>query len=419
MMNFSSLFVITTHYGLLIVKNYLVMYRKDEKLPKGRRNFFRLLSAGGVGAALTPVIASVPGILSADELTKKPATNINDALKYPRKPQSMPGLFPGRVTQVNHASCIKDKIIQPKAVEEMLKVLMLDLTGEKSVKAAWLKFFSPDDIIGLKVNPIAGKLLSTSHALVKAVIAQLEEAGIPRKNLVIWDRREMELHEAGFLPENYPGIKITGTEQKDASGSFFDQNGKLYGEKMIDKEWFYWADVEGSYDEYTLPYMVNGGKHSYFSKICTKEVTKIINLPILKNAGSSITVCMKNLAFGSVSNTGRLHDKLWHDTCAEVCAFPPLRDKVVLNIVDGLIGCFNGGPAANPQFICQYNLLLAGTDPVAVDRVALNIVSRKRIEMKLQKEEAPGASVFLKRADELGLGISDNSKINLKTINLA
>ena len=188
---------------------------------------------------------------------------------------------------------------------------------------------------------------------------------------------------------------------------------------MIDKEWSYWADVEGSYDEYTMPYMVNGGKHSYFTRICTQQVTKIINLPILKNAGASVTLCMKNLAFGAISNTGRLHEKLWHDTVAEVCAFPPLRDKVVLNIVDGLIGCYNGGPAANPQFICHYNLLLAGSDAVAVDRIGLNIVSKKRMEMKLQKEENPSASQFLRRAGELGLGICDNSRITLKKIDLA
>ena len=48
-------------------------------------------------------------------------------------------------------------------------------------------------------------------------------------------------------------------------------------------------------------------------------------IPILKNAGGSITNAMKNPAFGSVSNTGRLHTQLWNETCAEVCAFAPLR----------------------------------------------------------------------------------------------
>jgi len=168
-----------------------------------------------------------------------------------------------------------------------------------------------------------------------------------------------------------------------------------------------------------MPYMVNEGKYSYFSKICTQEVDKIINIPILKNAGPTVTLCLKNLAFGSVSNTARLHKSLWPETCAEVCAFPPLRDKVVLNIVDGLIGCYNGGPAANPQFITNYNTILAGTDPVAVDRIGHDIVIKKRIEKNIQKEDSSKSLTFMKLAGDLGLGEPDISKIQLQSINLS
>ena len=91
----------------------------------------------------------------------------------------------------------------------------------------------------------------------------------------------------------------------------------------------------------------------------------------------------------------------------------------MLNIVDGLIGCYNGGPAANPQFICNYNLLLGGSDAVAVDRIGLNIITEKRIAMNLQKEESPKASLFLTRAAELGLGVATNDKIELKTFDIA
>jgi len=121
---------------------------------------------------------------------------------------------------------------------------------------------------------------------------------------------------------------------------------------------------------------------------------------------------MKNLSFGALTNTGRLHE-LWHETTAYACAFPPLRDKVVLNIADGLIGCFDGGPAANPQFICEYNTLLLGTDPVAVDRIGYEIVLDKRIEEGRQREGQLGATAFMELAQELQLGIADRSKIEL------
>jgi hypothetical protein len=263
---------------------------------------------------------------------------------------------------------------------------------------------------------VAGKSLTTSHEVVRSVIAQLEESGISRSQLTIWDRREFEMTEAGFTAENYPGIRIVGTEQMDKDGLFYGKDGKLYGEHMIDRDWFYWADVEGKYDEYTIPYMVNEGKYSYFTRIVTQDLDKIINIPILKNAGMTVTLALKNLAFGSVSNTGRLHAQLWNETCAQVCAFAPIRDKVVLNIVDGIKGCFNGGPGANPQFFCDYNTIITGTDPVAVDRIGYDIVLAKRIAEGLQKEGVPAALAFMQQAEELGLGVADREAIDLREV---
>ena len=383
--------------------------------PLNRRKFVAILGAGSAALAVKPMS------LIASELQQnqqKPSTNINDAGEIVRTSNSMPGKFPGKVVMVkNSKSVVNDEPVEKEAYL-MIEKAMLELTGQNTLKKAWRTFVSPGEKIGLKVNPVAGKLLYTSHAVVKSIVKQLTDSGIDKKDIIIWDRREMELVDTGFTVENYPGITIMGTEQKDGSGSFTDKEGKLYGERNIDKEFFYWADVEGEYDAETMPYMVNGGKYSYFTKIVTQKVDKIINIPILKNAGGSITNAMKNLAFGSVSNTGRLHTKLWNDTCAEVCAFAPLRDKVVLNICDALRGCFNGGPAANPQFICNYNSILISSDPVAMDRIGYDIIAEKRIAEGLQKTATPDALTFLTMSTALGLGVSDKEKIDLKSFDL-
>ncbi len=382
-----------------------------------RRNFLRLAGAGAAAVAAAPVASAIgSAAVEIPAQQAKPATNINDALKVPRTERSMPGLFPGRVAVVKNSRSVKENSIVEQEVHDMITRSMLELTGEKKLKKAWRKFVSPGDRIGLKVNPVAGKSLSTSHEVVRAVIAQLEASGIKRSQLTIWDRREFELTDAGFTQENYPGIKIVGTEQMDKDGLYYGKDGKLYGEHMIDRDWFYWADVDGEYDEYTMPYMINGGKYSYFTKIVTQDLDKIINIPILKNAGPTVTLALKNLAFGSVSNTGRLHAKLWNETCAQVCAFSPLRDKVVLNIVDGIKGCFNGGPGANPQFFCDYKTIITGTDPVAVDRIGYDIVLAKRIAEGLQKEGSPVALDFMIQAEKLGLGIADRTKIDMKEV---
>jgi uncharacterized protein (DUF362 family) len=382
-----------------------------------RRNFLRLAGAGAAAAAAAPVAQAMGQATAGQQQPQaKPDTNIADAAKTPRGPNAMPGLFPGRVAVVKNSASVKDNAIVEQQVHDMIARSMLELTGEKRLKKAWRKFVSPGERIGLKVNPVAGKSLSTSHEVVRAVIAQLEESGIERSQLTIWDRREFELTDVGFTAENYPGIRIVGTEQMDKDGLYYGKDGKLYGEHMIDRDWYYWADVEGEYDEYTMPYMVNGGKYSYFTKIVTQDLDKIINIPILKNAGMTVTLALKNLAYGSVSNTGRLHAKLWNETCAQVCAFAPIRDKVVLNIVDGIKGCFNGGPGANPQFFCDYHTIITGTDAVAVDRIGYDIVLAKRIAEGLQKEGSPTALEFMLQAERLGLGVADRTKINLKEV---
>ena len=382
-----------------------------------RRNFLRLAGAGAAAAAAAPVASAIGSVTEVTSIQQgKPATNIDDALKVPRNERSMPGLFPGRVAVVKNSRSVSENTIVGQEVHDMIARSMLELTGEKKLKKAWRKFVSPGDRIGLKINPVAGKSLTTSHEVVRAIIAQLEASGIDRSHLTIWDRREFELTDAGFTPDNYPGIRITGTEQMDKDGLYYGKDGKLYGEHMIDRDWYYWADVEGEYDEYTMPYMVNGGKYSYFTKIVTQDLDKIINVPILKNAGATVTLALKNLAYGSVSNTGRLHARLWNETCAQVCAFAPLRDKVVLNIVDGIKGCFNGGPGANPQFFCDYHVIITGTDPVAVDRIGYDIVLAKRIAEGLQKEGAATALDFMLQAEKLSLGIADRTKIDLREV---
>jgi hypothetical protein len=382
-----------------------------------RRNFVRFAGLGSIAALITPALLKKS--LAQDVTEKiKPATNINDALTHPRKDISMPGKFPGQVVKVYNDNCIEDGIINQNAAYKMVESGLLQLTGASTLNDAWKMFLSPDDVVAIKVNPIGGKLLCTSHEVTDAVISQLEQAGIPRQNIIIFDRRDFDLADAGYTQERFPGVRLMGTEQKDRNGSFYDENGKLYSEKMIDKDWYYWADVEGEYDAETLPYMINGGKYSYFSKVITQVADKIINIPVLKNAGTSVTICMKNLAYGCISNTGRLHKDLWSETCAEVCTFPPIRDKLVLNIVDGIRGCYEGGPDANPQYIVNFKTLLIGTDPVALDRVGYEMILEKRIQTGIQQKESKRGKEFMFMAENLNLGTASLENIRIKPVNM-
>lgn len=89
-----------------------------------------------------------------------------------------------------------------------------------------------------------------------------------------------------------------------------------------------------------------------------------------------------------------------------------------MNICDGLRGCFNGGPGADPKFICNYNSILIASDPVAIDRIGYDIIAERRITEGLQKAATPQVLTFLTMSTDLGLGISDKEKIDLKVFDL-
>ncbi len=166
-----------------------------------------------------------------------------------------------------------------------------------------------------------------------------------------------------FLRNSFPN----SAEAKFAA-EYMVKNGEeeiWKGEDRLDKDQYYEFDINGEYNEEVMPFMINGGTKSYFSKILTEDVNKVINVPVLKNAGTRVTLALKNMAYGITSNTGRGH-KIWSRYIAEVCAFAAVRDKTVLNIVDGLRGCYEGGPGAVARYIWNANTVFASTDPVAV-----------------------------------------------------
>jgi len=401
---------------------------KEEDVCQGvrfltRRKFFSVSAASLAGLALH---RNLPGQEKVDEHKPKPApappeiqTNIDEALKVPRTKASLPGRYPGQVVRVSTGTASAEGKLDPAKVKTAIEKGLLELSGEKDMGSAWLQFVSPSDVVGIKVNPIGGKLLSTKPEVVEVIIDGLLQAGVPKKNIVIWDRRLFQLQEAGFTAERFPGVEILGTEMRGPNGEFYDDKGELWSKDNIDREApFYFADVEGKYDEKTLPYMVNEGKESYFTKILTRRCTKVINVPILKNSGTTVTLCLKNLSYGALSNTSRLH-RLWMKSVAEPCAFPALRDKVVLNILDGLQACYEGGPGADAKYIWDANLMLFGTDPVAVDAVGHDFIVKERMTRGVQQLDDRKRRAFLELAAGFGLGVAEPEKIKVKDISLA
>jgi uncharacterized protein (DUF362 family) len=336
----------------------------------------------------------------------------------------MPGLFPGRVVDVAHPGVLVDRRVSQPAARAMLDAGMRALTGDASARDAWARFVTPADVVALKVNPSGVPGTVTSVPLLREVIASLNAVGVPNRHIVIYDRNSNQLEVNGYHALVPPGVRIIG----------------------LDQRWSVPGDARGYDPEVYLDMDCFGEREtrSYLASLVTAEATKIINLPCLKEHNASgVTGCLKNLAYGSFNNVARTHvnPKTYTDPVIPVmCSVAPLRAKSVLHIMDGIRAVYHGGPFAwNPEFVWDARTLLVGTDPVAMDRVELEIVEQKRRELGVpslwdRSPENLGTSGDMQRtatknpfyrepghirtASELGLGTWELEKIDRRTVRL-
>jgi len=383
-----------------------------------RRAFLKASGAVGTGLLL-----GNPSVWAEEKSPEKARakTNIDEALEVPRTTHSLPGPFPGRVVHVMDPQAVREDEPRAEVVEAMFNRGIRALAGGDE-KAAFDLLFSKDDIVGIKVNPVGPGLISTRLELVDAIVLWLAASGIPKERIVIWDRFDYMLRDAGFTAERYPGVGIEGLQTMDesaASGESEDDSGWLDADGNhkstgnFDPDAYYWADVEAPSDKQYLNQHVFNGRHSYFGKLLTKRLTKIINVPVFKNTGNGISMATKNMGYGAICNTGRLHQPLFFDVCTEVLAFPAVRDKMVLSVTDGLWGQYDGGPMPNAAARYVYNTLFFATDPFALDAVCHAIMVEKRKSMGIDVNEHPKYTEYLRYAERLGLGVADPEKIEV------
>lgn len=301
----------------------------------------------------------------------------------PPAPLGMPGLFPGRVVEVFHDRSIVDRRVSPAAIHTMVEDGMKALTGESVARNAWARFFVPTDVVAIKVNPSGVPGTVTSMPLLREVIQALNAVGVSNTNIIVYDRNSNQLEVNGYHALVPPGVRVVG----------------------LDQRWSVGGETRGGYDPNVFCEMNCFGERetrSYLASVVATDATKIINLPCLKEHNASgVTGCLKNLAYGSFNNVARTHvePRSYTDpVIAVMCTAGPLRSKAVLHIMDGIRAVYHSGPFAwNPEFVWEAKTLLIGTDPVAVDRIELEIVEQKR-------REAGVPSIWDRNPEYLGTG---------------
>ena len=289
-------------------------------------------------------------------------------------------------------------------VQSMVERGICGLTGKLTSREAWRSLISTQDVVGIKVYSAPGPNSGTRPAVVEAIVIGLLGSGLPGTNIVVWDRQTVDLRLAGFfeLADRY-GIRVAGSAQSGYSEKDFYES-SLLGNLV-------WGDSEFGQKGEAL------GRKSYVSKLVSQEVTKIITVsPMLNNNLAGVAGHLFSLAAGSTDNVVRFESDSERLATAvpEIFAMPSLGDKVVLSVTDALVCQYEGNERALLHYSSVLNELRFSFDPVALDVLSLQELTRQR---KLSDSpEAKGRQELYENAALLELGICDPKRIDIQHI---
>jgi uncharacterized protein (DUF362 family) len=277
-------------------------------------------------------------------------------------------------------SAIKQYQANPAAVRGMVNRLVLAVTGQPDLARAWGSLVSPEDKVGIKISAAGGELFTTHRDIVNAIVDGLVAAGHPRSSIVVWDRSLDGINAAGYRPdkEGYQMKSIAPRDGYDPKAVF---TAPLTG-KLI------WGDLEFRSDRGKIPLMSDQeatSDDSHFAKILTSEVTKIINVPVMSDSATcGIAGCLYNMTIPNIDNWRRFTSSRWGNTAiAEIYRMPIISQHVVLNIMDGLVAQYAGGPQSQPNFAVHHAMILASKDPVAIDALTVRQIEEWRVKARL------------------------------------
>ena len=378
-----------------------------------RRTFVKLLAA-------TPLASN----LRAGEAPDIPKYRI--ASKYkPAAIPGMPGPYPGRVVNVKSPRCLNEDgtKFNDEVIREIMERGMRALTGEAKTIDAWRQFIKPDDVVGIKVNAGGRPWVVSSPPIVAETVRNLMAIDVKPQNIYVYERFQNQMDQinyAQYLPE---GVNVFAAERANRNLDYSRYDPMTYVE----------ADFFGEDDT-----------RSNLIKLISQKLTKIINIPNIKDHGATgVTGCLKNIAYGSFSNVARTHFKGVTHTktfVGTLASVEPLRSRTVLQIMDGLRGVWHAGPfAATLKYVFFPRQIWFGTDPVAMDRLLIDVVDEERkrrgaisiwnrdrntldfINGK-NRDQDPNTNIIIREpehveyAGKLGLGEHDITKIKVEEI---
>jgi len=293
-----------------------------------------------------------------------------------------------------------------EVVRAMIGRALTNLTRKATARDAWRSLVSTQDIVGIKVFSLPGPNSGTRPAVVQSLVEGLLDAGLPPRQIIVWDKQATDLRLAGFfhLIDRY-GIRVAGSAQAGYDeATFYDSS--IIGNLV-------WGDLEFGKKGNTT------GRKSFVSKLLSREITRIINVaPMLNHNQAGVSGLLYSLASGSVDNFTRFESDPGRLAIAvpDVYNLPPLGEHVVLNVVDALLCQYEGGERGLLHYSTALNELRFSRDPVALDVLSIHELERQR-QMASTPRTKPNLELY-SNAALIELGIDDPKKIQVDNMRM-
>ncbi|PWU06047.1 MAG: hypothetical protein C5B47_08150 [Verrucomicrobia bacterium] len=302
--------------------------------------------------------------------------------------------------------------VRPQIVQSMVDRLLLAMTGRSSIAEAWGSLVKPSDRIGIKVSASGGAISGTHPAVVEAIARGLIAAGVPRNHILVWDRNLEDLIAAGYSTKS-PYYVLQWIDSADGYDMQTMVSSPVVGRLV-------WGDSRfGKRPGSRLVDLLAGGEQlsseSFYTKILTREVDKVINVPsLLDSYLTGIQGALVNMTLQNIDNWRRFTKESGASYIAEIYADEAIRPKVLLTILDALVLQFAGGPFPNPGYTAIKNNLFLSRDPVAIDATAIRMIDEFRVSNRLPK--CAELASYVQVASQMGIGQADEKNIILKGV---
>jgi hypothetical protein len=364
-----------------------------------RRRFLGL-AAAGLLASCSPAEQPVAAPTSAppDTPTPTPAPPATPTSAPPATPTSAPAAalattgrpdvikfypdVPSKVVYTHHAGVWNGDQLSPEALRQMLDASITKLTGLNDAREAWAALFKPTEKIAIKVNTFGNSIIWTHLPLVKAVVASLQDAGLPAEQIFIYDHLSV-FKDAGYeVNKDGPGVRCL--EETDFTGEWKVAKGTIRLSSTL------------------------------------QSCDALINIPVLKSHMiSGLTFAMKN-HYGSVDYPSVLHSSV-EQAIPELNALPPIKDRtrlVIGDILEANLKYAGSWPYWKADW--KGDSILMSFDPVAHDTLGMQILERLQTENNANVSSflRELAASYLKVGAELGLGTDDPKNMEVAEVKL-